>query len=214
MVSNSKSPQTRKSPEARRAEILDAAIDTAVSLGLEKITLRSVAAAVGVRPGLISHYYPAVEDLVAEAFAAGIVRLRGARPVALGSPTERLIAFLDEQAGPDSTELVSLRLDARHCSRHSAAMGMAIEEMEESDRRELVALISEGIEAGEFPAGDPLSAAIRILMAIDGHGVYVNSPLPFDHEAYGFFASDVAEWALGLAPGSLRADGRADLVRW
>lgn len=73
MSSSVQRKRIRKSPEARRAEIVDTAAAVALSEGLECLTLRRIADELDVRPGLISHYFPSVEDLVAEAFgtAAG-----------------------------------------------------------------------------------------------------------------------------------------------
>lgn len=86
----------RKSPSDRRAEIVDAAATIALAEGLECITLRRVAEQLGVRPGLISHYFPAVEDLVAGAFgtAAG-AELNALLPTdrAAGTPRDHLARF-------------------------------------------------------------------------------------------------------------------------
>ncbi|MGW3321221.1 TetR family transcriptional regulator C-terminal domain-containing protein [Streptomyces virginiae] len=73
MSSSVQRKRIRKSPEARRAEIVEAAAAVALAEGLECLTLRRIADELDVRPGLISHYFPSVEDLVAEAFgtAAG-----------------------------------------------------------------------------------------------------------------------------------------------
>ncbi|MFJ6939796.1 TetR/AcrR family transcriptional regulator [Streptomyces sp. NPDC101132] len=60
--------RVRKSPEARRAEIVEAATAVALAEGLECVTLRRIADELTVRPGLISHYFPSAEELVAEAF--------------------------------------------------------------------------------------------------------------------------------------------------
>ncbi|MFI8101020.1 TetR/AcrR family transcriptional regulator [Streptomyces sp. NPDC086023] len=62
--------RVRKSPEARRAEIVEAATAVALTEGLECVTLRRIAEELTVRPGLISHYFPSAEDLVAEAFGS------------------------------------------------------------------------------------------------------------------------------------------------
>ncbi len=68
---------------------------------------------------------------------------------------------------------------------------------------QLVALISEGIATGEFAEVDARAAGIRIFIAVDGGGSYVNTTAPTDHPAHVHFARDVAEWTLGLAPGTL-----------
>src|ERR1043166_6330269 len=58
----------RKAPAQRRAEIIEAASAIAVRDGLDKVTAKRVAAALGVRPGLVDHYFTA-DQLVAAAFA-------------------------------------------------------------------------------------------------------------------------------------------------
>ena len=69
MSSSVQRKRIRKSPEARRAEIVATAARIALTEGLECVTLRRVAEELTVRPGLISHYFPSAEDLVAEAFS-------------------------------------------------------------------------------------------------------------------------------------------------
>ncbi|MFB8144153.1 TetR family transcriptional regulator, partial [Streptomyces parvus] len=70
MSSSVQRPRVRKSPAARRAEIVDAAAAVALAEGLECVTLRRIGDDLGVRPGLISHYFPSAEELVAEAFGS------------------------------------------------------------------------------------------------------------------------------------------------
>lgn len=57
-------------------------------------------------------------------------------------------------------------------------------------------VVSEGwvrsILAGDFAVDDPIAACIRILVAIDGVGAYVNNVWSFDYEAFTRFVSDVA----------------------
>ncbi|MFJ7206542.1 TetR/AcrR family transcriptional regulator [Streptomyces sp. NPDC098789] len=90
MSSSVQRKRIRKSPEARRAEIVDAATAVALTEGLECVTLRRIADELAVRPGLISHYFPSVEDLVAEAFgnAAG-AELDALLPFESAEPVER-----------------------------------------------------------------------------------------------------------------------------
>ena len=52
---------------------------------------------------------------------------------------------------------------------------------------------------------DAEAASIRILMAVDGSGSYVNSTEDLAHPAHVRFVTDVAEWTLGLEPGALVA---------
>src|SRR5882672_5723341 len=68
MPSSPPPKRVRKTPEARRAEIVAKAAEIALAEGLEIITLRRIADELGVRPGLIRHYFPVAEDLPSEAF--------------------------------------------------------------------------------------------------------------------------------------------------
>ncbi|WP_102191567.1 TetR/AcrR family transcriptional regulator [Microbacterium aurantiacum] len=58
----------RMSPEQRDRAILDGAIAQARDDGLDSLTVRSVAARVGVTPALVAHYRPAMGAFVAEVF--------------------------------------------------------------------------------------------------------------------------------------------------
>ncbi|MGV9355968.1 TetR/AcrR family transcriptional regulator [Streptomyces misionensis] len=68
MSSSVQRKRIRKDPAARRAEIVTTAAAVALAEGLECVTLRRIGEELAVRPGLISHYFPSAEELVAEAF--------------------------------------------------------------------------------------------------------------------------------------------------
>src|SRR6478735_1332127 len=105
MVSSPAPRRIRKHPDERRAEILAAAADIALAEGMECITLRAVAERIGVRPGLITHYYPSAEDLVIAAFVrAAEDERRGAYP-AEGTPLARLAAVVRDMEAPSSDPL-------------------------------------------------------------------------------------------------------------
>jgi len=208
MVSSAEGKRVRKSPVERRAEIVAAAAAIGLDEGLECITLRRVAEELGVRPGLIGHYFPVAEDLVSEAFASAAAGERddllppgdeGADPL---ERMRRLIARLDETS---PSPLDRLWLNARHLSRLRPALEGAVAHEEETTMRRLTELIADGVEAGEFscPDGDAAGAAIRILVAIDGLGSYANSATPFTHPIMRALVRETAERALGLKPGAL-----------
>lgn len=194
----------RKAPAERRAEIISAASRIALEEGLERITLRAVAERLGVRPGLITHYFPAAEELVIAAFQLAASREREQLHAAAGGPLARLAAFV-RLVERDGEELSRLWLNAKHLARFTPALAEAVQEQERLDRERLTALIAEGCAAGAFAAEDPEAACVRIFLAVDGFGAYANNPSLIAHEAYAHFVADVAEWALGLRPGTLRA---------
>ncbi len=206
MVSSPASQRVRKLPDERRAEILVEAASIALNEGgLERITLRAVADRLGVRPGLISHYYPAAEDLVIAAFVRAVSEEREELFPDDGTPLERMAHLVSRIEGNGAFELTRLWLNARHLSRFSPALSEALLAQEYLDRTRLTVLIEDGVSSGDFAVDDPFAACIRIWVAIDGVGSYVNNAGSFDYEAFTRFVTDVAEWSLGVQAGELRA---------
>ena len=72
-----------------------------------------------------------------------------------------------------------------------------------TDADSLVMIVQAGIDAGVFATVDPEAACTRILLAVDGSGSYANSAGALDDPVHARFVADVAEWTLGLVPGSL-----------
>src|SRR6478735_1976221 len=194
MESSASPPRSRKAPEERREEILSEAAAIALDEGLERITLRAVAARLGVRPGLISHYFPAAEDLVDEAFARAEIIERERFFPDDGTPLERLAHFVAHIRTGASLPLARLWLNARHLSRFTPSLDATLAEQDALDRARLRALIDDGIASGAFADVDAEAASIRILIAVDGTGSYVNSTADLSHPAHSEFVADVAEW--------------------
>ncbi|MEV4687372.1 TetR/AcrR family transcriptional regulator [Microbacterium sp. LWH3-1.2] len=205
MTSSEIPVRTRKRPEERREEILEHATAIALDEGLERITLRAVADRLGVRPGLITHYFPAAEALVIEAFTRAAVRERERFFTTSGTPMDRVAHFAAHIERGASLPLARMWLNARHLARFSPALDTALQHQDQLDRERLTAIIEDGIASSVFPITDAETACIRILMAVDGGGSYVNTATPPTHRAHRQVVADVSEWALGLEPGALRA---------
>lgn len=210
MVSSGDARRVRKRPEERREEILATAADIALTEGLERITLRAVADRLGVRPGLITHYFPAAEDLVVAAFARAAAAERAELFPREGTAMQRLARLVTGFESRDSWDLARLWLNARHLSRFSRPLNEALVEQETLNRAGIVDIIAHGISAGEFATVDAHAAGIRILMAVDGQSASVNNSHDAGDGAHEQFVSDVAEWTLGLEPGTLRATARSN----
>ncbi len=204
MVSRPSNAALRKPPEERRAEIVAGAAQIALNESLEHITLRAVADRLGVRPGLISHYFPAVETLVVEALASVLSRERDEHFPESGSALARLSRLAAQASSDESLQFARLWLNARHLARFRPLIAAELEEQERLGRDRLIALLEDGVRAGEFSVADPRSAAVRILIANDGYGAYANNPEPFLEESFTNFVADAIEWALGLEPGALK----------
>ncbi|MFH8990332.1 TetR/AcrR family transcriptional regulator [Streptomyces sp. NPDC017940] len=209
MPSSAPNKRIRKSPATRRAEIVAAAASVALTEGLECITLRRVADELGVRPGLISHYFPAADDLVAEAYGDAVAsELDELLPAdrSGASPTRHLARFFARATGEAYDDISRLWLNARHLSRYRPALRERVGIQENAWRDRLEALIRDGVDAGEFRTGDPLVTAVQILVVIDGLGMLVNGTArEEDPPAVRRLPVATAERELGLAAGTLDA---------
>ncbi|MFJ5937367.1 TetR/AcrR family transcriptional regulator [Streptomyces sp. NPDC093071] len=206
MSSSVERKRIRKTPEARRAEIVETAARVALTEGLECVTLRRIAEELAVRPGLISHYFPSAEDLVAEAFAVASTGeldslLPAERPH--GTPAQYLARYFALSAGEAYDDISRLWINARHLSRYRPVLRdrVAVQERASDDRLE--GLIREGVERGEFRTDDPRTTAIQILVVLDGLGAHANTDRGNRPEAVTRMAVTTAERELGLMAGTL-----------
>ncbi|RST04863.1 TetR family transcriptional regulator [Streptomyces sp. WAC07149] len=206
MSSSVQRTRVRKSPEARRAEIVEAATGVALAEGLECLTLRRIADELAVRPGLISHYFPSVEDLVAEAFgSAASAELDRLVPAGTDgeSPTLRLARFLAHTAGDSYDAISRLWINARHLSRYRPVLRDRVAVQEAAWRGALERLIREGVDREEFRTPDPYVTTIQILVVLDGLGAHANTDTADRPAAVTRMAVTTAERELGLPPGAL-----------
>ncbi|KOG31760.1 MULTISPECIES: TetR/AcrR family transcriptional regulator [Streptomyces] len=206
MSSSVQRKRIRKSPEARRAEIVETAARVALTEGLECITLRRIADELAVRPGLISHYFPSAEDLVAEAFSVASTGeldalLPAERPH--GTPTQYLARYFALSAGDAYDDISRLWINARHLSRYRPVLRDRVAEQELASDDRLQAVIQDGVDSGEFRTDDPRAAAIQILVVIDGLGAHASTDRSNRPEAVTRMAVTTAERVLGLPYGAL-----------
>lgn len=205
MTSRAPRKRVRKTPGERRAEIIATAAAIALTEGLEVITLRRVADDLGVRSGLISHYFPAVEDLVAEAFGvAAENELDTLLPADTDTPPlERLTAFFDRAQGESFDDISRLWINARHLSRYRPLLRGRVERQEATWRDRLESTIRAGIATGDFRTPDPYVSAIRILVVIDGLGAHANTHTGERPPEITRMARTTAEHELGLPRNAL-----------
>ncbi|MFI1189885.1 TetR/AcrR family transcriptional regulator [Streptomyces californicus] len=212
MTSRAQPKRVRMLPEQRRAEIVQTAARIALEEGLELVTLRRVADTLGVRPGLISHYFPVADALVSEAFTFATTKERESLMPSHEdglAPLDRLARFLVRLADEDYQDLSRLWLNARHLSRFKTALREAVSTQESATRTAFVALIGKGVQAGELTTDDAHKAALHILITVDGLGSYANDDTPQEEMEVRDAAIETAETRLGLAPGTLRARARS-----
>ncbi|WP_030263731.1 TetR/AcrR family transcriptional regulator [Streptomyces violens] len=206
MSSSVQRKRVRKTPAARRAEIVEAAARVALTEGLECVTLRRIGDELDVRPGLISHYFPSAEELVAEAFStAAAGELDALLPVDRpdGTPVQYLARYFALSTGEAYDDISRLWINARHLSRYRPLLRDRVVERELATDDRLEGLIRDGVAQGEFRTDDPRAAAVHILVVIDGLGAHANTDTSNRTEAEKRLAITTAERELGLPHGSL-----------
>ncbi len=197
----------RKPPAERRHEIVAVASRLAVAEGLESLTLRRVADELGVVPGLVNHYFPVADDLVAAAFgfaAAGeregifAVLSLDASPVA---QMRKMLAMLLD----DSTDEISLLwLDAWQATRKRPALRAEVARQMLGWQDKVSGLIGRGAAAGLFDAADARRAATCIMALVDGFSVQAAMRSTIAYDAVRDMVIGAVERELGLPPGALR----------
>lgn len=209
MTSRGPGKRVRKAPAERRNEIVTTAARVGLTEGLECITLRRIADELGVQSGLVGHYFPAADKLVAEAFTSATMAeldsLLPEDPADPGdsTPLRTLRRFFTLISSTDFDNVSKLWLNARHLSRYRPVLRDHVVDQELLWCRRIERLVTAGVETREFRCDDPWAAAVRILVAIDGTSAYINTSA--DHRAAPIadMVRTFAEAELGLAPGAL-----------
>ncbi|AXG81442.1 TetR/AcrR family transcriptional regulator [Streptomyces paludis] len=216
MTSRGQGKRVRKAPAERRHEIVATAARIGLGEGLECVTLRRVADELGVQPGLVGHYFPAADTLVAEAFtSATMAELDGLLPPSPAegdgsTPIGVLRRFFALISSAEFDDLSRLWLNARHLSRYRPVLREHVVAQELLWCRRIERIVTDGSAAGEFSCPDPWATATRLLVAIDGVNSYINTSAEHRTEPIAAMPRTVAEAELGLPPGALispRAEG-------
>ena len=195
----------RKSGPERAAEIARTAREIARYDGLDAITLRAIAARIGVTPALVSHYEPSTEGLVATTFGA----IAGAELAeitqelsALPSSVDALRALIDTLLGPDRSTVTTVWLDAWSVGRRNLALAREVGVQMDAWQAFLVALLNRGSARGEFAVADSGTLAWQLLAIIDG--INAHAVVRYgDARGQRDLVRTVAEHELGLPAGAL-----------
>jgi AcrR family transcriptional regulator len=207
-MSIAKPATRRKHPTERRAEIVAAASRVAVEEGLERVTAKRIAEQLGVVPGLVNHYFPAVDDLVAASFGfatqAERAEIYGAALVS-ATPRDQMRRLMGELLDPARDAVSLLWLDAWQASRRRPALLREVVSQMNADSDELSRLIQSGVDAGDFRVDDPTSTATRIMALVDGLSIRAAIRSKIDYDIDSVLVLRTTETELGLQPGDLGA---------
>jgi AcrR family transcriptional regulator len=165
---------TREEPQSRQADLIAAVLDLMAEAGPAETTVRAIAEAAGVSPGMIRHHFSSKEDLVNAAYRAHMARqTEGAeRALGPGSARARLRRFVAASLTPPVVDprAISLWAAFLHMVRRDPAMRGTHEEYYLAYRDRLQSLIAAALaEAGRIAdRGELRRLAIACNAVIDG----------------------------------------------
>ncbi|WP_327337438.1 TetR family transcriptional regulator C-terminal domain-containing protein [Streptomyces sp. NBC_01324] len=210
MTSRGPERQVRKAAAERRREIVAAAAQVGLEDGLECVTRQRIADGLGVQSGLIHHYFPVVEELVAEAFtSATTAELDGLLPEAAAEtgsdgPLGTLQRFFTLISDTEFDNVSKFWINARHLSRYRPVLHDQVVSQELRWCHRIEQIITRGVREQAFRCEDPWAAAVRILAVVDGASAYINTSADRRMEPLANLARTLAEAELGLPAGGLR----------
>lgn len=165
-----------RNQQARRVEIVDAATTAIAARGLIGLRLKDIADAAGLSPGLISYYFPGIEELLLAVHEAAVDRFYESRRMAIAQssdPVTRLRILIDlgicDPEDPMSPALYELHLHSARVSAHAELMS-SLFELESSLYREV---IDAGISMKVFAEVDSDLIATTVVALEDGCGIHV-----------------------------------------
>lgn len=168
MVASTARSRSRRPPEVRRTEILDAAARAFLESGITSATMDDVARAADVAKGTVYLYFPSREALIealrgrfVERIATRAARLLEAPPGERADHLDRyLVGVVDDAL--DYGEL-------QHALFHETAGHGALDAVTNT----IGAFIEGGAASGEFSVSDPMLAAAFLVEGVQG--VVVNA---------------------------------------
>ena len=158
---------------ARRAQIIDCAIDAIAALGFAKASVDQIAKRAGVSKGVITYHFPAKDELVqaiiAKVFAMGRAHMEP-RIMAEATAAGRLRAYIESDLEFIDAQrkaliaLVEIAMGARH---PDGTLVIGPDVLAERVAN-LEAMLRAGQRAGEFRRFNTRVMALTIIQAIDG----------------------------------------------
>jgi AcrR family transcriptional regulator len=159
-----------------------------------------------VYPGLVSHYFQTVDELVVAAFRHAVTTESAECYAAAAkepTPLLRLRKLLASLIGRERDGVSLLWLDAWSAFRHRAGLAVEVNRQMEVDKQRLGELVAEGVTVGQFHTADPTASAARIYAVIDGLAVLAALGPDDDYAAVHELVFTNAERELGVAAGDL-----------
>ncbi|MFE5670666.1 TetR/AcrR family transcriptional regulator [Agromyces sp. NPDC056523] len=192
---------TRLDPAERREQILDATLRLVARDGFAGVTLRDVAAEVGVVHGLIRHYFATREQLVAAAFDAAVL----AESVQDDELAERLepVAALADWLSTTPREHYLVWIDAWSEAPRNPELHAALTRHHRDSDLRLARIIERNVATGAASSDDPEADARMLTALVDGVAVQHHALGLIDEAEADRMVFAAAEARLGMHAGSL-----------
>ena len=162
--------RVRLSPEQRAAEIVRSATRIARTDGLGALSVRAIAEAASVTPGLVTHYF-SLDELVARAYTSlaseEYEQMRGLFED-LAGPVEKLDAVLDSSLSEEYAAVTFVWVESWAVARRNSYLRSALREQARVWHQLVHEIVEEGLRRGDFRVASPHETAWQILALIDG----------------------------------------------
>lgn len=205
MSSTSSRPRTRKQPAERAAEIVTAATAIAREQGLSALTLRAVAERAGVASGLVAHYQPSMDELIARVYADLVdEEVRDVEQVVgtIAEPAERLGALIDTLMDGARVELTVVWVEGWAMARRNEPLALAVRAQMQRWQSLVEGIVTDGCRTGAFSTTEPGEVAWELIGMIDGLNAQ-SLARGTDTTRFALRTARAAEALVGARPGSV-----------
>jgi AcrR family transcriptional regulator len=195
-------------PDQRRAAILDAAVAEVCERGFARTTSRHVASRAGVTHGLLHHYYPDHQSLLAAAFEKMALEEIEEVNATLASDLDPLTQLrqIAEPYGPGGgAEAYRFWFEAWAEAGHSPTMRATSARLAVAWFELVLGVIERGIAAGVFRCEHPRDTAWMVVALGDAYALYANAGGGIPGEDMMRVQWRLTERELGLPAGTLTA---------
>lgn len=161
----------RLPPEERERSIVDGAVALAAESGLEALTVRAVAARVGVTPALVAHYRPVMESFVAEVFTAIVAAERDEVIASYDSSVDlrtNLLRLIETLLDDSRDDVAMVWVQSWALGARNEALGIRVRAEMDLWHSALEGLIARAVAEDATLRVDPDSSAWMLLAMVDG----------------------------------------------
>ncbi|HEU5344190.1 MAG TPA: TetR family transcriptional regulator [Ktedonobacterales bacterium] len=175
--------------EARRAQLIECAIETMATLGYAQASLAQIARCAGISKSAITYYFSSKEELIEQVVTAILkdsAASIGPQVAAEASPALQLQAYIRSHVAYISAHLTQMRaiMEIVRNVRTEEGKPRYSAPAAEPVRAALEAVLRKGQQAGEFREFDVRVMAVTIRGAIDGLSPYLMANPQVDTKLY------------------------------